>query len=87
MKLPKNPSFRKGVTAWHDSDVFCLVISSLSAVVFYFGIEGVGVALQHDSYTRHAWIPILLMFLSGVILVTNLFRILRRMVKRPSENE
>ena len=87
MKWPKNHSFRKDVTSWHDSDGFCLVISFLSALVFYFSIEGIGVALEHDSYTRHAWMPILLMFLSGVVLVTNLFRILRRIVQRPSENE
>jgi hypothetical protein len=50
-------------------------------------MEGVSVALDHGPYERHVWIPILLLFLSGTILVASLFRILRRMVRRDSEEE
>ena len=87
MKWQKNASFRKGVIPWHHSDLVCLLVSAFSACVFYFSIEGVSVALDHGPYQRHAWIPILLMFLSGAILVGSLFRILNRMVHRSPEEE
>jgi hypothetical protein len=87
MKWQKNPSFRKGVTPWHRSDLACLLVSAFSAFVFYFSMEGVGVALEYEPYQRHVWVPILLLFLSGTILVGALFRILRRMVYHPDEEE
>jgi hypothetical protein len=87
MKWQRNPSFRKGVIPWHHSDLFCLLVSALSAGVFYFSMEGVSVALDHGPYERHVWIPVLLLFLSGTILVGSLFRILKRMVHRDLEEE
>lgn len=87
MKLDKNPSFRKMVTPWHDSDLFCLVISIFAGHVFYFSNVGISVALEHHQYERYCWVPITLMVLSGILLVTNLFRILSRMVSRSTEEE
>lgn len=87
MKLSKNPSFRKVVTPWYNSDPFCLVISIFLSLVFYFSTVGIGVALEDQQYQRYCWVPITLMFLSGILLVTNLFRILSRMVSRSTEDE
>jgi len=87
MKWQRNLSFRKGVIPWHHSDLFCLLVAVFSACVFYFSMEGVSVALDHGPYERHVWIPILLLFLSGTILVGSLFRILRRMVEGSPEEE
>jgi uncharacterized membrane protein len=87
MKWSRNPSFRKDVIPWHHSNLFCLVISIFSGVVFYFSIEGIGVALEHEAYRRHAWVPVLLTLLSGVLLTVNLFRILSRMIYRSAEDE
>jgi len=85
MKLHKNPLFRKVVIPWYDSNLFCLMISIFAAHVFYFGTVGISVALEHHQYERYCWVPITLMFLSGILLVTNLFRILSRMVSRSAE--
>ncbi|RLB82494.1 MAG: hypothetical protein DRH17_05625 [Deltaproteobacteria bacterium] len=87
MKLHRNPSFRKVVTPWYDSDLFCLVISIFAASVFYFSTIGISVALEHQQYQRYCWVPIVLMLLSGILLVTNLFLILSRMVHRRAEEE
>jgi hypothetical protein len=87
MKLQKNPSFRKVVTVWYDSDPFCLIMSIFAALVFYFSVEGVSLALENPVYRRHCWVPITLMVMSGIILTTNLFRILSRIVERPTEDQ
>lgn len=85
MKLQKNPSFRRVATPYHDSDLFCLIISVFAALVFYFSLAGVSVALENSVYQRHCWVPVTLMSMSGILLATNLFRILSRMVNRPAE--
>jgi len=87
MKLHKNPLFRKVITPWYDSDLSCLVISIFAAPIFYFSTVGISVALEHRQYQGYCWVPITLMFLSGILLVTNLFRILSRMVSRSIEEE
>ena len=87
MKLNGSHSSHKSVTRRYFSDFFCLIISALAAPVFYFSVEGTGVALEHEQFVRHAWVPITLMFLSGILLVTNLFRILSRIANRPAEEE
>lgn len=87
MKLNKSPLFRRVIIPWYDSDLFCLVISIFAAYVFYFSTVGIGVALEHQQYQRYRWVPLTLMFLSGVLLVANLFRIVSRIVKRFTEEE
>ncbi|NVL90076.1 MAG: hypothetical protein HWN69_03630 [Desulfobacterales bacterium] len=85
MKLHKNPSFRKVIIPWYDSDLFCLVISICAAFVFYFSTAGISLALENDPYRHYCWVPIVLMLFSGILLATNLFRILSRMVSRSTE--
>ena len=87
MKLQKTPSFRKDDAPRHHADLLGLLISAFSALVFFFSVQGVGVALENDPYQRHVWVPVLLMFLSGILLVWNLFRILRRILLRSVEEE
>ncbi|MBW2171896.1 MAG: hypothetical protein JRF69_07940 [Deltaproteobacteria bacterium] len=85
MKLQKNPSFRQVATVWHNSDPVCFIMSVFAAVVFYFSLAGVSVALENHAYKSHCWVPITLMFLSGILMITNFFRMLRRIVRRPTE--
>ena len=87
MKLDRSPLFRKVVSPWYDSVPFCLVISILAAHVFYFSTVGIGVAMGHHQYEGYCWVPITLMILSGILMVTNMFRVLSRMVNRSSEEE
>ncbi|MBW2074052.1 MAG: hypothetical protein JRI58_04790 [Deltaproteobacteria bacterium] len=63
------------------------MISIFAASVFYFSTIGISVALEHQQYQRYCWVPIVLMLLSGILLVTNLFLILSRMVHRRAEEE
>jgi hypothetical protein len=87
MKLDQNPFFRRVVIPWYDSDLSCLLISIFTALVFFFSAVGVNVALEHERYHRHCWVPLLLMFLSSIVLGANLIRILIRMAKRRAEEK
>jgi hypothetical protein len=62
-------------------------MSIFAALVFYFSLAGVSVSLENPMYQRHCWVPITLMFMSGIILATSLFRMLRRIVERPTEEQ
>jgi len=63
------------------------MISVFAAHVFYFSTIGISIALEHHQYERYCWVPITLMFLSSILLVANLFRILSRMVSRSTGEE
>jgi len=87
MKLDQSPSFRKAVTPWHDSKLFCAIISLLMALVFFFGDIGARFALEHEEYRAYRWVPLVLMVLSGVVLAVNLTRLLVHIIRRPPEND
>lgn len=85
MKFDQNPFFRKVPIAWHDSDLFCIVVCILMALVFSFARIGLRLTSQIDQYHDYGWLPMLLMLLSGIILATNIIRILTRMARRRSD--
>ncbi len=87
MKLDDSPFFRKAVTPWHDSDLFCMVVCVLAAAVFLFARIGFGFAQAHEQYQAYGWIPLLLMVLSAIILAANAIRLVVRVVKRYRERE
>jgi len=87
MKLDQNPSFRKVLLPWYDSDLFCIIISVFMALVFGFSGVGFRVALEQDEYQGHCWVPLALMALSGIVLAINLIRVLTRMVRRRGEEQ
>jgi uncharacterized membrane protein len=87
MKLAQNPFFRKAVTPWHDSDLFCIAVAAVMALVFSFGRIGLRVASGMEAYHGYGWVPILLMVLSGIVLGANIIRILIRMAGRRSDEE
>jgi hypothetical protein len=85
MKPQKSRSFRKVASAWHDSVPFTLMVSVFAALIFHFSLEGISVALEISAYQSHCWVPVTIASLSGILLSTNLFRVLSRMVNRPAE--
>lgn len=87
MKLHKAPSFRRVILPWYNSDLFCLFIAVLAALVFYFGTAGLSVSLGNDSYSRYRWVPMTLMAFSGILLVRNLFRVLSRIARRLTQED
>ncbi len=88
MKLDQNPFFRKTVIPWYDSDLFYITICIFMTIVFLFSKVGIRLALEHARYQEHAWVPLVLMVFSGIVLASSLIRLSIRMVRRRmTENE
>lgn len=83
MRLDPNPSFRKIIAPWYDSDALCYAVLVLMLVVFLFSMAGISVARSHPSFSNHLWVPLLLSALSLWVLVTTFLRLVRRR-RRPS---
>jgi len=87
MKLDHHRSFKKTVTRWHETGLFCLVVSLFTAIVFFFAKVGFDFAQSHEEYNRYRWVPVVLMVLSGILLATNLVRLLAHLITRPPEED
>jgi len=66
-------------TFWlnHPALVYSLVLAVLAAL-FYFGLIGVSVARESEATLPHIWVPRLLVIVSGFLIATTLYRIVRR---------
>lgn len=72
-----NPFFRKAITPWYQSKLAYMIIIVVMLGFFLFGIAGLGVAREIAAYRSYAWVPILLMVLSGALVVTTAIRLIQ----------
>jgi hypothetical protein len=78
MQLDPNPSFRRVIPPWYDTDALCWAVVLLMLVVVLFALAGVSVALTHPSFSKHLWMPLLLAAMGLSVLVSTVLRLLRR---------
>ena len=73
-----SPVFRKAITPWYQSKLSYVIFIIVMLAIFLFGIAGLGVAREVAAYRGFAWIPILLMVLSGALAITAAIRLIQR---------
>jgi len=78
LQVDKSPSFKKTISPGYDSDAACWVKVFAMFLIALFGINGIKVAGQINAYTDYIWVPVLLLFLSVTVLVTNLVRLAKK---------
>ena len=78
MQLDQNPVFRRIISPWYDSTMACWIVLVMMLVVFVFAAVGIAVAQQTIEFRGHLWLPLILMLLSGSVMVSTLFRLLKR---------
>ena len=78
MGQDQDPLFRKEIVRWYNSDAACLLIILLMFLVFLFGVAGVSVARENVEYHGYAWVAVLLVAMSGVVIVSTSIRLLKR---------
>jgi hypothetical protein len=83
MQLDPNPSFRRVIPPWYDTDAFCYVLILLMAAVLLFSLVGVSVAWESPEFQGHLWLPALLSVLSLSVLISIFLRLLRRHRRPP----
>jgi hypothetical protein len=78
MQLDPNPSFRRVIPPWYDTDALCYAVILLMLIVLVFSMAGVSVAWETPEFFGHVWLPALLSVLSLSVLISTLLRLLRR---------
>jgi hypothetical protein len=80
MNSDQNPSFRRLIVPWYDSEPACLIIIFLMDLVFLFAAFGVEEARRTPEFGGYMGLPVLLMVLSGGVIVSITIRLVRRFI-------
>lgn len=71
------PVFRKPIKPWYHSRLAYLAVILAMLATFFFGIAGFRVAREVTAYHSYAWVPVLLMILSGAVAITMTIRLIQ----------
>ncbi len=82
MRLDPNPSFRKVIVPWYDSQFICIAVIVSMIFVFLFSVEGISLAISHGAFRPHLWVPVLLFFLSAFVIVSLMLHLFKRFAAR-----
>jgi hypothetical protein len=77
MTVTPKPMFRKAIYPFYDSEKACIIIFVIMLMVFLFGISGISAAREDSGYSGYVWVPILLSFLSSVVMISAVVRIVK----------
>lgn len=69
MRLTQNPTFRRAIIPWYDSEPACYIMGSLMALVVIFSLTGIYTAGLTREYHSYIWVPILLFILSATVCI------------------
>ena len=86
MKFNREPVYRRSIYPWYDSELACIVTIVLASVVLFFGTVGISVALKTYEYHLYVWVPTLITILSGIVILSNMVRLTKKIFRRFSEN-
>lgn len=81
MNIDPNPSFRRLIVPWYDSEAACLILIFLMDVVFLFAAVGVEEARRTPEFGGYMGVPVLLLVLSGGVIVSTTIRLIRRFLR------
>jgi hypothetical protein len=78
MGVEKSTVHRKKTAPWYDSESACIVVALSMFLVFWFSLLGVLEAFDTVEYIDFVWVPALLMVMSGGVIASTIFRMIRR---------
>ena len=78
MLSEKSPVFRKIIIPWYHSKTAYILVIIAMLLVLVFGLLGITVAGEKTEYLDFVWVPLILVFLSGIIILTTIIRLVRR---------
>jgi len=86
MRYDQKPVYRKLIVPWYDSETACFIVIVFMLLVFLFSLAGVAVATEAAEHHSHIWLPILLIVLSGAVIISTVFRLIKRFRYRYSKD-
>ncbi|QTA84569.1 hypothetical protein [Desulfonema magnum] len=87
MRLDPTPLYRKVIIPWYDSGKACLATIAFMVFVFLFAITGILVACKTPEYIEHKWVPGLLAVMSGGVILSTSFRLIKRYAYKLKEEK
>lgn len=72
------PVFRKEIYPWYLSKTTYYLVIIFMFLVFLFGLAGISVTHENYEYSGYVWLPLLLLFMSGISIVIATIRLVRR---------
>ena len=78
MQLDQNPSFRKLITPWYDSNFSCWCLIVFMILVLAFALTGILVGLSMPEFHKHVWFPTFLGGLSLFLIIKIFYRLKKR---------
>jgi len=81
MELDKSPLFRRIITPWYDSDTACWILILWSLALFVFALTGLEIAISTPHFNSYVWFPLALTGLIFTLMVSLMFRMIRRNIK------
>jgi hypothetical protein len=85
MRLDPNPLFRRVIMHWYDSPPVCWISLLAMVVLLFFSITGIVVAESNPDYNRFVLVPIALLVLSGLMVFSLSYRMIRRSKQQKDE--
>ncbi|MBW2368206.1 MAG: hypothetical protein JRH15_10000 [Deltaproteobacteria bacterium] len=78
MRLEQPPLFRRVFIPWYAADIACLLTAGFAVMVILFAAIGVSAAFAVTQYVDFVWVPVSLILLGLLLLLSVIFRLLRR---------
>ena len=83
--MNSKPVYRRVISPWYDSEPVCFWVIGLMLGAFLFACAGIAVATSHPAWSVYLWVPMLLALLSVGVLFTTTSRLIKRFMKKRSE--
>ena len=78
MHSNRNPVFRKAVIPWYQSTTVYLLAIFAMLLILLFGLAGIAVAREIETFQAYIWVPILLVLLCAALIISISIRLIRR---------
>jgi hypothetical protein len=66
------------IVPWYDSNAACYTFIACMMFVLLFALVGISVANEYPLYQQYMWVPALLAGLSAGVILTTIFRLVKR---------
>lgn len=85
MSTDQDSIHRKEILPWYESASTHAAFAVMMFLVFIFGTLGIIEAYDTIIYIDYVWVPVLLMFMSGVMLIAAVIRLVRKYIHQAED--
>lgn len=83
--LQQSSFYRRQMIPWYDTNAVCWVLIICLLAVLGFALAGIWVARTQSMYHDMQWVPLSLAAMSAGVILSILWRLIRRRLERSAE--